>query len=237
MKLVSFASGLTEKELESKYRKLCQRDPENTFGFEEISPDDADEFLEGCFVQDDDNQEDPAFKLLGSLQRESVLVDPEEDASVVDRSACDDPEIDQMADADEMKELLREPEEEDETDKKTEFMPGNLLEAMTSGGCKWNSLFRYAVKLRSAPGGCDCRWISNARHVRRASSKLNWHQYLVEIFEAHHFVDFPRCRVFVDKTEIHKKDQKRTCLSICTDPKHYQTFPNHLCPFKYYTVF
>ena len=75
MKLVSFASELTEKELESKYRKLCQRDPENAFGFEEISPDDADEFLEGCFVQDD-NQEDPAFKLLGSLQRESVLVDP-----------------------------------------------------------------------------------------------------------------------------------------------------------------
>ena len=129
MKLVSFASELTEKELESKYRKLCQRDPENAFGFEEISPDDADEFLEGCFVQDD-NQEDPAFKLLGSLQRESVLVDPEEDASVVDRSAFDDPEIDQMADADEMKELLREPEEVDETDQKTEFMPGNLLEAM-----------------------------------------------------------------------------------------------------------
>ena len=75
MKLVSFASDLAEKDIESKYRKLCQHDPENAFGFEEVSPDDADEFLEGCFAQDDE-QENPAWKLLGSVQVESVLVDP-----------------------------------------------------------------------------------------------------------------------------------------------------------------
>ena len=58
------------------------------------------------------------------------------------------------------------------------FLPASLQEVMRARGCRWNALFRFAVRLRSAKGGCDTQWIANARHARRASRNLNWYQCL-----------------------------------------------------------
>lgn len=66
------------------------------------------------------------------------------------------------------------------------LLPLTLLEAMKDGtsygrDCQWNALFRFVVRLRSAKGGCDTQWVTNALHARRCSRALNWHQYLAHM--------------------------------------------------------
>ena len=59
-----------------------------------------------------------------------------------------------------------------------DHFPSCFVEALDDSGDEWNSLFRLLVKMRSAPGGVDTRFIANARHMRRSSGNLNWHQPL-----------------------------------------------------------
>ena len=57
-------------------------------------------------------------------------------------------------------------------------LPSTLQEALLyGGGDMFNSLFRLCVRLRSDKGGCDTRWLPNARGARRTSKTLNWHQF------------------------------------------------------------
>lgn len=193
MKLVAFASDEEENSIERRYRKLCEKDPETTFGPDHVGMYEPDDFLDADpnFQKDDD--EDAAVKLFGAVQSEQVFVDPEEGSEVISRSAGDDADIAELPDRDDLKGLCEEPEDgtdgaEQEPVEK-EHMPEKLLEAMTAPGCTWNALFRYIVKLRSAPGGSDSRWIKNARGARRRSRALNWHQHLVRFgFMWIHFV-------------------------------------------------
>lgn len=57
-------------------------------------------------------------------------------------------------------------------------LPNSLLEAMNLRGCMFNALFRLAVRLRSARGGCDLGFAPNPRNCRRAAKNLNWLQHL-----------------------------------------------------------
>ena len=45
-------------------------------------------------------------------------------------------------------------------------------------GCLFNALVRFAIRLRSAKGGSDTGFVSNARACRRTAKGLNWYQHL-----------------------------------------------------------
>ena len=36
----------------------------------------------------------------------------------------------------------------------------------------------FVLRLRTARGGVDTKWLINARNARKSSKKLNWHQHL-----------------------------------------------------------
>lgn len=182
LQLVAFTSEKTEKQLEADYRKMCRDTPDEPFGQDELDCEEVEEAMEKAVCQEE--CADPVFNLVTAIQRETVFNDPEEGCEEpANRSGMEDPDIDSMADKVEIKELLKEPGVEDHNN--IQEMPSTLLEAMQSRGCTWNALFRLIVRLRSAPGGCDTRWVPHARHVRRTSLKLNWHQCLGC---AYHFV-------------------------------------------------
>ena len=177
MKLVALTTEILEKSLENAYRKHCSDTTSDRFMEGDFAEVDMDEFMEqGSGVDLDEGSNDPAFDIIETVQRETIFVDPEEDDSVLDRAGVVDPELERMADKEDMMHLLA--GEGEEADEGKEDMPSTLLGAMSSKGDVWNSLFRFVVRLRSSSGGCDVRWVPNARHVRRASSKLNWHQCL-----------------------------------------------------------
>lgn len=185
LQLVAFTSEKTEKQLEAEYRKRCNDSQDDPFGQDELDGDEAEEVLERAVCEEE--AVDPVFNLVSTIQRETIFNDPEEEfGEPENRSGIDDPEIDRMADKEEFKELLKEPEV-DKDDSTEEELPSTLLEALQSRGCTWNALFRFIVRLRSAPGGCDTRWVPHARQVRRTSLTLNWHQFLGC---AYHFIVF-----------------------------------------------
>ena len=181
LKLVSFTSSKSEDAIEAQYRKLCKEktDEDGELHWEdELAEDDPDAFLEHDLGAGAES-EHAAFDLLTSIQQ-TTFVDPEQDPASVEASHDMDPEIEKMADAQEMKLLLEEPSGEGvvESVEAGDHLPSSLLQAMEDSGDKWNSLFRFLVKMRSAPGGVDTGFIANARHMRKSSGKLNWHQPL-----------------------------------------------------------
>lgn len=171
LKLVALCSDLTEDQILTMYKKACKLDPSNAKGSDELAEDEVPDM-----EWDDDKDVDPALDLLEGLQRETVFVDPDEEDDVVERSQVDD--WGDMPDKDQLDKLLNEEDDQQPQEQASERMPGSLLEAMQCKGCVWNALFRYVVRLRSSPGGCDVRWVPRAREVRRRSPTLNWHQYL-----------------------------------------------------------
>ena len=126
-------------------------------------------------------EENECEKLLTTLQTETVFVDP--DLNPTDTSSVpgksDDPAFMKVTDPEIWKTLLQDvPGDGAHDADHTDRLPRTLLEAMSGTACRWNSMFRLAVRLRSAKGGIDTRWIPNARNVRRTSTKLNWYQCL-----------------------------------------------------------
>jgi hypothetical protein len=184
---VSFASGIKQQMLEFTYRKICKEEP----GLFEILEDEVHEEEEepDAFEAKDDQEceGNDCMKLISCIQRETLFVDKnfEDDLQVDEGKGMQREDI---AGGEELKALLEELEPDQREEMKSkgatsgERMPSTLLEAVQDTGDKFNALFRLAVRLRSAKGGADLQWISNARSARRASAKLNWHQRLGEIF-------------------------------------------------------
>lgn len=183
MLLLDFTSEVTEKEVEYKYKLLCKKGPYDIFEDGEFPDEDEDELSDLTAGNLSQGPADPAFDLLGALQRETVFVDPEEDdaeePSVENRSGVEDPDLDQFADREDMKILLEDVgEDSSKPPVSKDPLPSTLLGAMKETGCTWNALWRLVVKLRSAAGGSDLRWVPNAKNVRRCSPNLNWRQRL-----------------------------------------------------------
>ena len=174
--MVKLTSEYTEAGLEAEYRKACQ---ERAFGCDdgETAADDPSEFMEDdihCALA----PKDAALTLLETIQKEATLLDQKEVPEDLGLDGVDDPEFAKMSDADDLKRMLEDPETEEQNGESKEHLPHSLLEAMSVPSCKWNALFRFAVMLRSGPGGCDTRWIPHAKNARRTSRTLNWHQLL-----------------------------------------------------------
>lgn len=182
---MAFASHKTEAEIESDYRQWCKENPSIEGGhFDEPPESYVDELMESDVGLAD---QDPAYNLLSSIQQETSFLDPEMDSDdpVPVKVVDSDADVEHMADKEDMKKMLDDSTEE--VPAKGDVLPGSLLEAMNGPGCKWNALFRWAVRLRSSTGGCDRRWLPNPRGARRISLGLNWYQ-LLGMIQAAHFV-------------------------------------------------
>ena len=169
VKLVAWASDCDAKELEADYRKSCKNnDDPFTYADVPVAEDEQEEFLSSG-IDPFGDPSDQVLPALTQLQAETIFVDPE-------GSDGENPIFsDQPGQADEDLEKLLQVEVEQP---EPEFLPGTLQDALATRGCTWNALFRFVVRLRHGPGGCDLPWVPNARGTRRVSSKLNWHQHL-----------------------------------------------------------
>ena len=188
LELVSFASGIKVKVLESAYKKWCA--DVNPVLFEQEEDDDFPEEMEEDELQAREEQEaegSDCMKLLSCLQRETVFVDPDLEISTKDMEARD-LEMENVVEGQQLKALVEKPEVlEPEQPEKTcspkgheshERMPTTVKEALAAKGDTFNALFRLAVRLRCAKGGVDTMFVKNARGCRRSSHKLNWHHHL-----------------------------------------------------------
>ena len=139
--------------------------------------------------------ENEAEQFLQQLQTETVFNDPNVETEVPDEEKIVDMELAKVPDQQQMRRLLEKPEalvshEEasappQQSTGSGEFMPWSLGDALDLQGDTFNGLFRFAVRLRSARGGCDTNWVRHGRNLRRASTSLNWHQFLeLPLFEA-----------------------------------------------------
>ena len=188
-RLASLLTGKSEAAVESQYRKTCHRLTPDKFLFEDEEIDD-DELMPGEMPSREDKppeDRNEALQVLECLQSETVFVDPEMPEEL-DASNVPDPDWNDVSDQAQFQTLLEQPEVmlPDSVDKALspqghetgERMPWTLREALSMNGCPFNALFRLTVRIRSSRGGIDCSWVRNARHVRRASQNLNWHQLL-----------------------------------------------------------
>ena len=191
LRLASLASDTKTSVLEAAYRKACASTPSERFLF-------ADEELEDDEFSDSENApdiENEAEQFLQQLQTETVFNDPNVETEVPDEEKIVDMELAKVPDQQQMRRLLEKPEalvshEEasappQQSTGSGEFMPWSLGDALDLQGDTFNGLFRFAVRLRSARGGCDTNWVRHGRNLRRASTSLNWHQFLeLPLFEA-----------------------------------------------------
>jgi len=172
---VAFASGKQVAQIEASYRRCC--DAQGAYFFQDE-----------CIDEDEGNQEEKpqqgndCEELLSCMARETCWIDPE--ADLPDLEVTKDLEMEKMPDREDLKQLLEQPDLISKPDKAVspkgdesgEHMPMNLEEALELPGDTFNALFRLAVRLRSARGGCDTLWVNKGRSIRRASRRLNWHQ-------------------------------------------------------------
>ena len=171
-------SGQSAEQLESSYREACDQ---GQVGIEEGPAEDEMEHEEDEPGEDSNE----CMQLLKTLQadakifstdveKESVKSHTEEDEQVEHNER----ELSGLFDKEHLKAMLMpEPAASEGID--SQGLPSTLSEALARPGDFFNNLWRLAVKLRSAPGGCDCQWIPNAENSRRAAKSLNWHQCLV----------------------------------------------------------
>ena len=189
--------------IETAYQKACEFD--GPFGQPDETMDDDEQESMEARTRDAENEpnQNESFKVLTSMQQETVFLDPdlENDGPSIAAEGAD-ATLKGVSDKDQFMKLMSvsDPEKTPDSTAKAdqgEKMPWTLLEAMTyARGCRFNALFRLAVRLRSAPGGCDTPWIRNGRTVRRHGSGLNWHQLhgsefrvvCLEVFIIFHFV-------------------------------------------------
>ena len=172
---MSTISSHDMEDLEQMYRNSCQS------GAIGIGEDE---------LADDEMQLEPEFgaasneclNLLQSIQAEAQNVhanaDAEEMEEEVDASQeIPDPDLADAPDREKFEKILQ-PTSEPAQQIDTAGLPSTLRDAISRPGDLFNALWRYAVKLRSVPGGCDTGFLPNGQNCRRASRKLNWHQSL-----------------------------------------------------------
>lgn len=162
------------EELESKYRNACE-DPSFQHE-EEVAEDEAEEL---SVPQDGGNE---CMNLLSTLKSEAAMskeADETKEAPPSD-AGIEEPQFNNFPDLTEMKELFATDQDSAaaETRKADGSLPVTLSDALALPGDLFNNLFRLCVRLRTAPGGCDTRFLPNALNARRASPKMNWHQRL-----------------------------------------------------------
>ena len=197
LKLVAWAGNKSEKNLEEVYRHFCAESGSEAFDSVFVEEDEIDDYAD--FDLKNQSGHDVAHEVLQQVQHETVFVDPdiEDKENLIGRAETEDPDL---------HEILKKSDTESEKSAVCpagEVMPATLQEAMNSRGCTWNALFRLLVRLRSAKGGSDSRWISNPRRSRRASTTLNWHQCLGAIVGQWHIKNIgvswcvPCCHVVV----------------------------------------
>lgn len=178
MDLAEFLSGISAKKIEKSYEKYCESTCPIVQSDQTLEEDEMEDHQE---VQNDEEDANECEKLLTTVQQETLFADPDESAQP-ELPEPVDMHMRNVSDKEQMESLLSDvPQDKDQQPVRQgdkEFMPSTLMEAMSLPGCRWNALFRLAVKLRNAPGGMDTQWIADARHVRRASSRLNWFQCL-----------------------------------------------------------
>lgn len=197
LKFAAFVSGKSEAAVESNYVKWCERGGHVTC--EDACEDEVMDFLApGILAEDHPEGANECLEILEALQRESVWVNPEgEDPELPEGDV--ELAFQKLPDKEVLEGMMDGTVDHDERALQAEYLPGTLLETMESLGCTWNALFRLAVRLRTAKGGVDCRWVPQARRCRRGARQLNWHQpprfRLRYVF--HCFSSFCCCQSFV----------------------------------------
>ena len=180
IKLAAFCSGRTEAWLEEAYAKWCDKEVCGLFlDEEEMREEELIERLDAENAEDqaDDNE---CHQVLSQLQRDTMFVDPEAPEDTVPEQ---DAEIafGKVKDQDVWEGLITDNANQASDDgpvERVSGLPRTLLQAMQEPGCKFNSLFRLAVALRSQKGGVDVKWLKNPQKMRKASQGLNWYQQL-----------------------------------------------------------
>lgn len=188
LRLAAFCSKESMESLEATYRKVCESNGDicdlNTLTLDddEVGPGD-----------EDSAGPDLCAELLSQIPVDSSFVadNKKADDSMGNDEATEDVQVDlsNLPDQEQMKTLIfkenvlepfrmetsRSPNSKVDLD----HLPETLDEALRMKGDTFNSLWRLAVRLRSARGGCDTSFLSNPKSFRKASKGLNWHQYLV----------------------------------------------------------
>lgn len=170
------------EKIEKAYKRHCEVTCPVMQMDAELEQDEAQDFeLEMLEEQGEEpGCDSECMKLLTTVARETVFTDPEQ----YDPQELAEPEemdLKSVSDKQELVKLLETPAAPEKSSEKNigrEYMPSSLHEALELPGDLFNSLFRLCCRLRTASGGIDKEWINNARHVRRASPKLNWYQFL-----------------------------------------------------------
>ena len=184
--LAAFCSGHTESWIEEHYKKWCENSDSITAGEDEMA---EDELVEQCLggeapeAEGDENQGNECQKILEQTLTETPFVDPEEgeEPKVPDEDI--ELAFEKVTDKADLEKLLHASADDKDLGAENkaslrEKLPGTLMEAMIAPGDRFNALWRFSLRLRTARGGVDTKWLSNARNARKASKKLNWHQHL-----------------------------------------------------------
>ena len=161
--------------LEQMYRDACAS------GSVDVEEDDLaeDEMPDGKTTEPEHGEaSNECLNLLQSMQEEARNI--QADAEAVDvnddeSQKVPDPDLADLPDLGKVEQIL-EPTLDPLKQIDTAGLPVSLRDAISRPGDLFNSLWRYAVKLRSVPGGCDTGFLPNGQNCRRASRKLTWHQ-------------------------------------------------------------
>ena len=184
MQLVSWASGTSEKLLENSYRRVCKDDP--SFFEEDQDEMFEEEAEENRFEQRDHEEHDgnECLKLLSTIQRETVFVDPKFQTDRGDLKDADEdtsfPEQDLLDSLLEEQNVAAQQAEKPSgrSAETNTSLPCTLSQAMSEKGDRWNALLRLAIRLRVSKGGMDVPYIKDGKGARRTAANLNWHQCL-----------------------------------------------------------
>ena len=183
--LVSFCSDIPVDKLEGMYRRACDKDEFITDTFEPVE-EEADDHEVGDAKKD-------CMNVIEEVQSAAALNDVEcEDVPSVDGEVppefSDLPDKSQLLDILEGKnpeepfgsEAAKSPEPAAKKAKIDNFLPETLGHAWAMpGNNKFNSMARLLIKLRHSYGGSDVGFLRNARNCRKASTRLNWYQWLI----------------------------------------------------------
>lgn len=182
LQVAALCSGKTEVRIQTMYEQWCNSGGPNVFS-------DQDTPEEEMWEQaDEDGKDDPneAHALLAQMQTETPFVDPDGEADLPEVPAASrDMAFEKVSDKEVLEGLFASPDAaecegpgEPNQQEPPGFLPKTLLHAMGASGDRFNALFRLCIRLRSAPGGIDTRWIPNALKARKTTKKLNWFQCL-----------------------------------------------------------
>lgn len=182
-------SAIAPDVLESQYRKACSKDDEIFRCYLE------QEFEVEEGMEDPTHPEDVSFDpgmncadTISHVQKEAEFMAQDDDAapnvkdSGLDTKLPDWEILNDLLERDNAEAPFKKDMTGSPKKPPPDRLPSTLREALSwvesNNNNLFNSLFRLAVRIRSAKGGCDTGFLKNPRSCRRASSGLNWHQCL-----------------------------------------------------------